>query len=180
MPLYSLDGRRPPLPAEGRFWIAPNASLIGDVRVGIDVGIWFGAILRGDNEPIVVGARSNIQESCTLHTDMGSPLTIGEDCTIGHNVILHGCTIGEGSLIGMGSIILNGARIGRGSPRRRRRAGDRGQELRRLFPHHGLARQGDPDAGRRARSPRFASPPRTMSRIGAGSRTGLKRIDPDV
>ncbi|MGC9957546.1 gamma carbonic anhydrase family protein [Roseiarcus sp.] len=114
MPLYSLDGRRPTLPAEGRFWIAPTACLIGDVRVGIDVGIWFGAALRGDNEPIVIGARTNIQESCTLHTDMGSPLTIGEDCTIGHNVILHGCTIGEGSLIGMGSVVLNRARIGRG------------------------------------------------------------------
>ena len=114
MPLYSLDGRRPTLPPEGCYWIAPNASVIGDVAVGLDVGIWFGAVLRGDNEPINIGARTNIQESCTLHTDMGSPLTIGEDCTIGHNVILHGCTIGEGSLIGMGSIVLNGARIGRG------------------------------------------------------------------
>jgi carbonic anhydrase/acetyltransferase-like protein (isoleucine patch superfamily) len=115
MPLYSLRDRRPTLPAEGRFWIAPTASLIGDVRLGTDVGIWFGAVLRGDNEPIVVGARTNIQESCTLHTDMGSPLDIGEDCTIGHNVILHGCTIGDGSLIGMGSVVLNRARIGRGS-----------------------------------------------------------------
>ncbi len=114
MPIYSLDGHRPTLPAAGRFWIAPSASLIGDVVVGLDVGIWFGAVLRGDNEPIVVGARTNIQESCTLHTDMGSPLAIGEDCTIGHNVILHGCTIGDGSLIGMGAVVLNGARIGRG------------------------------------------------------------------
>jgi carbonic anhydrase/acetyltransferase-like protein (isoleucine patch superfamily) len=114
MPLYSLHGRRPTLPAEHRFWIAPSASLIGDVRIGIDVGIWFGAVLRGDNEPIVIGERANIQESCTLHTDMGSPLMIGADCTIGHNTILHGCTIGEGSLIGMGSVVLNGARIGRG------------------------------------------------------------------
>lgn len=114
MPIYSLDGRRPTLPEEGRFWIAPNVSLIGDIVVGVDVGIWFGSVLRGDNEPIVVGARSNIQESCTLHTDMGSPLSIGEECTIGHNVILHGCTIGEGSLIGMGAVVLNGARIGRG------------------------------------------------------------------
>src|SRR5271155_2408957 len=115
MPLYPPDRRRPTLPAEGRFWIAPTACLIGDIRVGIDVGIWFAATLRGDNEPIVIGARTNIQESCTLHTDMGSPLVIGEDCTIGHNVILHGCAIGEGSLIGMGSVVLNGARIGRGS-----------------------------------------------------------------
>ena len=113
MPIYSLEGRRPTLPAEGRFWIAPSACLIGDVVVGLDVGIWFGAVLRGDNEPIVIGARTNIQESCTLHTDMGSPLAIGEDCTIGHNVILHGCAIGDGSLIGMGAVVLNGARIGK-------------------------------------------------------------------
>jgi carbonic anhydrase/acetyltransferase-like protein (isoleucine patch superfamily) len=114
MPLYSLDGRRPTTPPEGFFWIAPNASVIGDVVVGLDVGIWFGAVLRGDNETINIGARTNIQESCTLHTDMGSPLSIGEECTIGHNAILHGCAIGEGSLIGMGAIVLNGARIGRG------------------------------------------------------------------
>ena len=114
MPLYSLNGRRPTLPPDGFFWIAPNASVIGEVVVGLDVGIWFGAVLRGDNEPINIGARTNIQESCTLHTDMGFPLSIGEDCTIGHNAILHGCAIGEGSLIGMGAIVLNGARIGRG------------------------------------------------------------------
>jgi len=114
VPLYALNGRRPTLPPKGFYWIAPNASVIGDVVVGLDVGIWFGAVLRGDNEPINIGARTNIQESCTLHTDMGSPLSIGEECTIGHNVILHGCAIGEGSLIGMGAIVLNGARIGRG------------------------------------------------------------------
>jgi carbonic anhydrase/acetyltransferase-like protein (isoleucine patch superfamily) len=114
MPLYSLDGRRPSLPPEGSFWIAPNACVIGDVVLGQDVGIWFGAVLRGDNEPIVIGARTNIQESCTLHTDMGSPLTVGEECTIGHNVVLHGCTVGDGALIGMGATVLNGARIGRG------------------------------------------------------------------
>jgi len=114
MPLYSLNGRRPTLPPDGFFWLAPNATVIGDVMVGLDVGIWFGAVLRGDNEPINIGARTNIQESCTLHTDMGFPLSIGEECTIGHNAILHGCAIGEGSLIGMGAIVLNGARIGRG------------------------------------------------------------------
>ncbi len=114
MPLYSLEGRRPALPPEGRYWIAPNACLIGDISVGIDVGIWFGAVLRGDNEPIAIGARTNIQESCTLHTDMGYPLDIGDDCTIGHNAILHGCAIGEGSLIGIGAVVLNGAKIGRG------------------------------------------------------------------
>ena len=114
MPLYSLNGRTPTLPPEGFYWIAPSASVIGDVVVGRDVGIWFGAVVRGDNEPITIGARANIQESCTLHTDIGSPLSIGEECTIGHNVVLHGCSIGEGSLIGMGSIVLNRARIGRG------------------------------------------------------------------
>jgi carbonic anhydrase/acetyltransferase-like protein (isoleucine patch superfamily) len=115
MPIYSLGGRKPALPPEGQYWIAPNACLIGDVRLGPDASVWFGAVLRGDNEPIVFGARSNIQESCTLHTDMGFPLTVGDDCTVGHNAILHGCTIGEGSLIGMGAVVLNGAKIGRGS-----------------------------------------------------------------
>ena len=115
MPVYSLGQRRPALPPEGRYWIAPTASLIGDVRLGTDAGVWFGAVLRGDNEPIVVGARSNIQEMCLLHTDMGYPLTIGDDCTVGHNAILHGCTIEEGSLIGMGAVLLNGAKVGRGS-----------------------------------------------------------------
>jgi carbonic anhydrase/acetyltransferase-like protein (isoleucine patch superfamily) len=114
MPIYSLHGVKPTLPAEGRYWIAPDANLIGDIRLGEDAGVWFGAVLRGDNEPIVIGARSNIQDLCTLHSDMGSPLTIGEDCTVGHNVTLHGCTIGDGSLIGMGAVVLNGARIGRG------------------------------------------------------------------
>ncbi len=114
MPIYSLLGVKPALPAEGRYWIAPNATLIGDVRLGDDVGVWFGAVLRGDNEPIVIGPRTNIQDLCTLHTDMGKPLTIGEDCTVGHNATLHGCTIGDGTLIGMGAVVLNGAKIGRG------------------------------------------------------------------
>jgi len=114
MPLYAIDGRRPKLPADGRYWIAPDASVIGSVELGEDCGIWFGATLRGDNEWITVGARSNIQEGCTLHTDLGFPLAIGEDCTIGHNAIVHGCAIGEGSLVGMGAVLLNGAKIGRG------------------------------------------------------------------
>ena len=114
MSLYALDGRQPALPPEGCFWIAPSASVIGAVSLGTDVGIWFGAVLRGDNEPIAIGARANIQESCTLHTDMGYPLEVGEDCTIGHNAILHGCSIGDGSLVGMGAVVLNGARIGCG------------------------------------------------------------------
>jgi carbonic anhydrase/acetyltransferase-like protein (isoleucine patch superfamily) len=113
MPIYALDDRRPILPEAGRYWLAPNASLIGAVNLGIDCSVWFGATLRGDNETLTIGARSNIQEGSTLHTDRGFPLEIGEDCTIGHNAILHGCVIGEGSLIGMGAIVLNGARIGR-------------------------------------------------------------------
>jgi carbonic anhydrase/acetyltransferase-like protein (isoleucine patch superfamily) len=114
MPIYSLEDRRPRLPPAGRFWIAPNASVIGDVVLGEDCGVWFGATLRGDNETISIGARSNIQEGCTLHTDIGFPLEIGEHCTIGHNAILHGCVVGDGALVGMGAIVLNGARIGRG------------------------------------------------------------------
>jgi carbonic anhydrase/acetyltransferase-like protein (isoleucine patch superfamily) len=113
MPLYALDGIKPVLPQDGRFWIAPDAQIIGKVRLETDVSIWFGAVLRGDNEEIFVGARSNIQDGSLLHTDMGFPLTIGPDCTIGHHAILHGCTIGENSLIGMGATLLNGAKIGR-------------------------------------------------------------------
>lgn len=114
MPIYSLQHRRPILPPEGRYWIAPNASVIGDVQLEEDASVWFGAVLRGDNERIHIGARSNVQEGATLHTDPGFPLEVGADCTIGHNAILHGCQIGEGTLIGMGAIILNGAKIGRG------------------------------------------------------------------
>jgi carbonic anhydrase/acetyltransferase-like protein (isoleucine patch superfamily) len=112
MPVYALAGVKPFLPPSGRFWIAPTAALIGNVLLSEDVGIWFGAVLRGDNERLSVGARSNVQEGVTMHTDAGLPLSIGEDCTIGHNAILHSCTIGDRSLIGMGAIVLNGARIG--------------------------------------------------------------------
>jgi len=112
MPIYSLDGVRPDLPDEGAYWIAPDAHVIGRVRLGRDVGIWFGTVIRGDNELVAIGAGTNVQESTIMHTDIGFPLTIGADCTIGHRAILHGCTIGEGSLIGMGATVLNGARIG--------------------------------------------------------------------
>lgn len=112
MPLYALDGVSPSLPPDNEFWIAPDAHVIGSVRLGSGVGVWFGAVIRGDNEPIVVGARSNIQDGAVLHTDIGFPLTVGEDCTVGHRAILHGCTIGSCSLIGMGATVLNGARIG--------------------------------------------------------------------
>ncbi len=113
MPLYVLDGVSPVVPADGQYWIAPGAHVIGKVRLEASVSIWFGAVLRGDIEEILVGARTNVQDGSVLHTDKGFPLTIGPDCTIGHHAILHGCAIGENSLIGMGAILLNGARIGR-------------------------------------------------------------------
>ena len=113
--IYSLADARVITPGDGRAWVAPNAVVLGKVELCDDASIWFGAVLRGDNELIKVGARSNVQDGCVLHTDPGFPLTIGEDCTIGHMVMLHGCTIGNGSLIGIGSIVLNGARIGDGS-----------------------------------------------------------------
>jgi carbonic anhydrase/acetyltransferase-like protein (isoleucine patch superfamily) len=110
--IFELDGQRPDLPEEGHYWIAPTATLIGKVRLKIDSSVWFGAVLRGDNEWIELGERSQIQDNATLHTDPGFPISIGPNCVIGHNVILHGCTIGANSLIGMGAILLNGARIG--------------------------------------------------------------------
>lgn len=113
MPLYRLDEAVPETPGPGRFWVAPDARVIGRVRLAEDVGIWFGAVLRGDHELIDIGAGTNVQEHTVMHTDDGFPLTIGAGCTIGHRVILHGCTVGEASLIGMGATIMNGARIGR-------------------------------------------------------------------
>ena len=110
--IFELDGNRPDLPEQGRYWIAPTATLIGKVRLKLDASVWFGAVLRGDNEWIELGERSQIQDNATLHTDPGFPMTIGPNCVIGHNVILHGCTVGANSLIGMGAIVLNGATIG--------------------------------------------------------------------
>ena len=114
MTLYALDGNRPALPGNGDFYIAPGARVIGKVTLAEEVGIWFNAVLRGDNEPIVVGRGSNIQDGCICHTDPGYPLTVGAEVTVGHNAILHGCTIGDGTLIGMGAVVLNGARVGKG------------------------------------------------------------------
>ena len=113
--IYELDGRRPELPLEGQYWIAPNATVIGKVRLKPDSSIWFGAVLRGDNEWIELGERSQIQDNSTLHTDPGFPLVIGANCVIGHNTMLHGCIVGDNSLIGMGAIVLNGAHVGRHS-----------------------------------------------------------------
>lgn len=115
MPIYALNGQKPDLPAPGTFWVAPNAIVIGKVRIEEGASIWFGAVLRGDTEWITVKRRSNIQENCTLHTDPGCPLEVGENCVVGHGVILHGCTIGPGCLIGMQAVVLNRAVIARNS-----------------------------------------------------------------
>ncbi|PZU07535.1 gamma carbonic anhydrase family protein [Sphingomonas sp.] len=112
MPLYELDGRSPSLPEDGSAWVAPSADVIGDARLGEGASIWFRAVVRSDNTPILIGARSNVQDGAMLHSDPGSPLTIGEDVTVGHHAILHGCTVGDRVLVGMGATILNDAVIG--------------------------------------------------------------------
>ena len=112
MPIYALDGVGPELPADGDCFIAETAVLIGRVRVRKGASIWFGAVLRGDNEWIEVGEGSNVQDGAVIHTDMGFPCTIGRNCTIGHKAILHGCIIHDTSLIGMGATLLNGVVIG--------------------------------------------------------------------
>ena len=114
MTLYSLNGVEPELPEGGDCWIAPDANVIGNVILESATSVWFGATLRGDNEPITIGEGSNIQENCIIHTDMGYPATVGRNCTIGHKAMLHGCTIGDEALIGMSATILNGAIIGEG------------------------------------------------------------------
>jgi carbonic anhydrase/acetyltransferase-like protein (isoleucine patch superfamily) len=115
MPIYEYESQAPEFPGEGNYWVAETAVLIGRVRLKHDASVWFGAVLRGDNEWIEVGERSQIQDNSVLHTDPGFPLTIGSNCVIGHKVVLHGCTIGDNSLIGMGAVVLNGAKIGNNS-----------------------------------------------------------------
>jgi carbonic anhydrase/acetyltransferase-like protein (isoleucine patch superfamily) len=111
MAIYELDGLGPQV-GEGA-WVADSAQVIGNVRLGEGASVWFGAVVRGDNEAMTVGARSNVQEGSVLHSDPGFPLVIGDDVTIGHQVMLHGCTIGDGTLIGIKAVVLNGARIGK-------------------------------------------------------------------
>ena len=111
MSIYKLGESAPQLD-EGA-WVADSAQIIGKVRLHKDASVWFGAVLRGDNELIEIGEGSNVQEACVLHTDLGKPLTVGKNVTVGHQVTLHGCTIGDGSLIGIGSVVLNGAVIGK-------------------------------------------------------------------
>jgi carbonic anhydrase/acetyltransferase-like protein (isoleucine patch superfamily) len=112
MAVFSIDGIEPDR-TSGFSWIAPTASVIGNVKIGSEVGIWFGCVIRGDQEAITIGDRTNIQDNCVFHTDPGFPVTVGKGCTIGHKAMIHGCTIGDNSLIGMGAIVLNGAGIGR-------------------------------------------------------------------
>lgn len=114
MAIYAIGDAKPVLPPEGEYWIAPDAQVMGHVKLAKNASVWFGAVLRGDNELISIGENSNVQDGSVLHTDPGSPLTIERDVTIGHLVMLHGCTIGAGSLVGIGSIILNNTRIGKG------------------------------------------------------------------
>ena len=113
MAIYELDGQGPELPQNGDYYIADTAVVIGKVRLLKSTSVWFGAVLRGDNDWIEIGEGSNIQDNCTCHVDPGYPLTVGRNVTVGHNVILHGCTVEDEALIGMGSILMNGAKIGR-------------------------------------------------------------------
>lgn len=112
MPIYALDDVEPELPPEGEYWVAPTAVLVGRVRLLKGASVWWGAVLRGDNEWITVGENSNVQDLCVCHTDPGQPVNIGSNCTVGHRVIVHSASIGDGSLIGMGSTLLNRSRIG--------------------------------------------------------------------
>src|SRR3712207_8325427 len=96
-------------------WVAPGAYVVGDVHLGEESSVWYGAVLRGDTEPITIGDRTNVQDGCVLHADPGYPAVLGDDCVIGHNAVVHGCEVGDGCLVGMGATILNGARIGEGS-----------------------------------------------------------------
>jgi carbonic anhydrase/acetyltransferase-like protein (isoleucine patch superfamily) len=113
MPLYEIDGVRPELPSADEYWIAPDAVLIGRVRLLKNASVWFGAVLRGDNDWITIGENSNVQDLSVVHTDPGQPTTIGANVTVGHRAIIHSATIGDGSLVGMGSTLLNRSRIGR-------------------------------------------------------------------
>ena len=113
MAIYQLGDDVPRIAATA--WVADNAQVIGRVELADDASVWYGAVLRGDNDRITIGARSNVQDGSVLHADAGFPLTLGADVTVGHQAMLHGCTVGDGSLIGIQAVVLNGARIGRNS-----------------------------------------------------------------
>ncbi len=175
MAIYELDGQGPDLPADGNYFIADTATVIGKVRLHSFASVWFGAVVRGDNEWIEIGERANVQDNSTCHTDTGYPLTIGKNCTIGHNVILHGCTIEEGALIGMGSIVMNGAKIGRGSIVGAGSVVTEGKQ----FPEHSLI-IGAPARVIRTLEPAqveaMGDPARDYVRNGPRFRKGLKKI----
>lgn len=111
MAIYEVDGKTPQISESA--WVADSAQVIGDVVLGDAASVWFGSVLRGDTASLHIGARTNVQDHCVLHADVGIPLTLGEGVTVGHSVVLHGCTVGDESLIGIGAVVLNGARIGR-------------------------------------------------------------------
>lgn len=111
MSIYQLDSTAPTVHPSA--YVADSAEVMGNVHLAADASVWFGAVIRGDNEPIAIGEGSNIQDGSVLHSDLGKPLTIGRHVTVGHGVVLHGCTIGDESLVGIGAVVLNGARIGR-------------------------------------------------------------------
>jgi carbonic anhydrase/acetyltransferase-like protein (isoleucine patch superfamily) len=113
MTVYSLADKKPQLPATGEYWIAPNAVLVGDVTLKPGASVWFGAVVRGDNDPIVIGENTNIQDGSVLHSDPGEPLIIGANVTVGHMAMLHSCEIGDGTLIGIGAVVLGRAKIGK-------------------------------------------------------------------
>ncbi|NCF78971.1 MAG: gamma carbonic anhydrase family protein [Alphaproteobacteria bacterium] len=113
MTVYALGDRTPQFPASGNYWIAPDSQVMGAIILEENASIWFGAVLRGDNEPITIGVNSNVQDGSVMHTDIGFPLTLGKNVTVGHQAMLHGCTVGDNSLVGIGATILNGAKIGK-------------------------------------------------------------------
>ena len=113
MAIYALGDVTPVFPETGNYWVAPDAQVMGNIVLKENASVWFGAVLRGDNDPIVIGENSNVQDGAVMHTDIGCPLTVGANVTVGHQAMLHGCTVGHNSLIGIGATVLNGAKIGR-------------------------------------------------------------------
>ena len=113
MTIFNFESKAPSLPQDNKFWLAETACIIGNVNLDLNTSVWFGAVIRGDNEQISIGYGTNVQENCIIHTDEGYPVRIGRNCTIGHGAIIHGCSIGDNCIIGMGAIILNGAEIGK-------------------------------------------------------------------
>lgn len=176
MPLYALDEHEPRLPSDGSAYIAPGAQVMGQVTLGSEVTIWFNAVLRGDNEPMVIGNRSNIQDGCVLHVDPGFPLDVGEDVTVGHMAILHGCSVGDGTLVGMGALIMNGARVGRGCLIGANAMITEGKEI----PDYAVV-MGQPGRVVRTMEPEKAAELRRAANVyarrGAQFRSGLRQLD---